>query len=147
MSRPDETTTDEQLWGLLLEVVAREGALVEDGPGTVRVDLAVADSAGPRTVEIRMTSRQLRESVTSLSADGQSALGIEDPVAAGWGLFTIHLEEHLATLRPDEHYLLWHRGALHPSVDLQWPPTRGTLPQLDGPAPGESWEWRASATP
>lgn len=145
MTRPDESTTDGHLWGLLLKEVAREGSITEVGPGLVRVDLRREEFVAPHPVEIRMTSRQLRETVTSLSAAGQSALGIADPVAAGWGLFTIHLWEDLATLRPDERYLLWHRGALHPSVDLQWPSGRGTLVRPPGDPPHEAWEWRATA--
>lgn len=143
MARPDSTATDEQLWEMTLAEVAREATTVEARPGVILVDLPGPEPGAPRRVEIRMTSCQLRESVTSLSADGQEALGITDPVTAGWALFTIHLEEHLRTLRPGESFLLWHEGALHPAVDLAWPPVRARLRDLPKPAPGVRWEWRA----
>lgn len=125
MARPDSTFTDEQLWDALVSEAARSGPVVDARPGVVRVDLPDEESGDPRRVEIRMTPRQLRQSVTALSADGQVALGLSDPVTAGWALFTIHLEEHLGTLRPGEGYLLWRQGALHPSASLEWPPARG----------------------
>lgn len=122
--RPDEATTDEELWKLLVRETGRHGAVVEARPGVIRVQLPAGEPGCEHPVEIRMTTRQLRETVTSLSADGQRALGLADPVSAGWGLFTIHLEENLGTLRAGEGYLLWHEGALRPSADLAWPPRR-----------------------
>lgn len=141
--RPDSTFTDDDLWELLLTALARMGAVVEVQPGVVRVEPPGDEPGDVHPVEIRMTPRQLRETVTSLSADGEEALEIADPVAAGWGLFTIHLEEHLETMRADEGYLLWRQGALHPSVALEWPPRRGNLTPLSTPEPGDRWEWRA----
>lgn len=41
----------------------------------------MGDAPAGRRIEIRMTARQLRETLTSLSTDGHEALGITDPVA------------------------------------------------------------------
>ncbi|WP_114908107.1 hypothetical protein [Ornithinimicrobium murale] len=124
------SSTDQHLWELLVHELAREGTVVESRPGVLLVDLPEEESGSRHHLEIRMTSHQLRETLTALSPDGQDVLGITDPIAAGWGLFLVHLEEHLGTLRPDEGYLLWHEGELHPSVDLEWPPRRGDLAPL-----------------
>ena len=123
MERPDSTSSDDELYAHLAHCLAGHGSVTELGQGVLVVDIA-EDAPAVRRIQVRMTARQLRETVTSLSADGQEALGIADPVAAGWALFAIHLEEDLGTLRPGEGYLLWHEGALRPSADLEWPPRR-----------------------
>lgn len=126
MIRPDSTSSDQELSEVLVQHLSEPGGATEVRPGVIQVELPAdeAERLGVGSVEIRMTSSQLRETVTLLAADGQEALGIADPVAAGWALFSIHVEEDLATLRPGESFLLWHQGALHPSVDLAWPPVR-----------------------
>ena len=130
MDRPDFHTSDEQLAQMLIRDLARHGPVTEVRPGVIQVELPVEGTPGTRRVEIRMTAAQLRERVTFLSSDGQEVLGIADPVEAGLAMFSIHLEEDLATLRPTEQHLLWHQGRLHPSVHLEWPPVRGPLDQV-----------------
>lgn len=130
MGQPDSTSSDQDLYDVLVRDLASHGRVTAVRPGVIQVELPAEETErlGVDSVEIRMTSGQLREAVTLLAADGQEVLGIADPVAAGWGLFSIHLEESLGTLWPDESFLLWHQGALHPSVDLQWPPRRAVTP-------------------
>lgn len=124
MHRPNSSSADSELYQLLVRDLALHGAVTEIRTGVIHVEVPVdgAVASGTRRVEIRMTPAQLRETVTSLAQDAQEALGVADPVEAGWALFSIHLEEDLAMLRPTERHLLWHRGRLQPSVDLTWPP-------------------------
>lgn len=126
MGRPDSTSSDQELYAALVRYLAGHGRVIEARPGVIQAELPAeeVERLGVGSVEIRMTPGQLRETVTRLAVDGQQALGVADPVVAGWSLFSIHLEEDLATLRPGESFLLWHHGALHPSADLQWPPVR-----------------------
>ncbi|WP_256842047.1 hypothetical protein [Ornithinimicrobium cryptoxanthini] len=117
--RPDASSSDDELQTLLLHEV----------------------SCFP-DVEVHLTPEQLREAINVLARDGQEALGIDDPIAAGWALFIIHLEELAETLRPDEHHIVWHDGALHRSVRADGPPTRGALP--DPPQGGPEFQWTAA---
>lgn len=126
MGPPDSTSSDQDLYHVLVHDLSDHGRVTEVRPGVIQVELPAdeAERLGIVRVEIRMTPGQLRETVTVLAADGQQALGVADPVAAGWSLFSIHLEEDLATLQPGESFLLWHHGTLHPAVELRWPPVR-----------------------
>lgn len=122
---PDATSSDDELYAAVVAGLERMGPVTAVRPGVLQVEIPIDEESPARTIEMRMTASQLRESVTTLAAGGQEALGIADPVAAGFALFTIHLEEHVATLRQQESFLLWHQGTLHPSVSLSWPPERG----------------------
>lgn len=128
MGQPDSTSADEDLYDAMLRQLADSCRVTEVCPGVIQIEVSAEESRrlGVEVVQIRMTSGQLRETVTRLAADGQEALGIADPVTAGWSLFSIHLEEDLATMRPGERFLLWHAGALRASTDLEWPPVRAT---------------------
>lgn len=116
--RPDVSSSDDELQTLLLREVSRF-------PG----------------VQVHLTSGQLRKAINMLARDGQEVLGIDDPVTAGWGLLTIHLEELAETLRRDEQHIVWHDGALHRSVRAEVPPIRGALP--DPPESGPGFQWSA----
>jgi hypothetical protein len=145
MRDPDQDSSDDELCSWFVRSIGLPATEVRDGV----IDVVIEDEDGPsQRVEILLTRAQLREAayaeedISDDTHDGEpGGWPAKNPVLAGLRNLSIFLDEALATLRPDEKYVVLHDGQFWASVRPDVPPVRGSDPD-EGAEPLTGADWR-----
>ena len=144
--------SDEAIYGWFVRALAEDGSAAVVEPGVVRVVIEADEhdaGSSTREVEIVITREQLRNLAWATEdifddREPQVIPPAADPVLAGLQQLDMYVSEELATLRPDERYLVFFEGRLRPSVRRELPPVRGTPAWVNSPVrPGGYYSWTA----
>jgi hypothetical protein len=144
---PDQHSSDDELYAWFIGYIDGPGQRARElRDGVIEIVLE-EDGVDPQRVELLLTRKQLR-------AGAWSDVDIFDdrvpdvlqpatnPVLAGLNALSMYIDEALATLRPDEAYVVYHHGMFRGSVVPDVPPVRGTHSGFDV-APGSGGFWSA----
>lgn len=131
MRDPDQHSSDDELYAWFIGFIDGPGQRARELRDGVIEILLEEEGTEPQRVELLLTRKQLR-------AGAWSDVDIFDdrvpdvlppatnPVLAGLNALSMYVDEALGTLRPDEAYVVYHRGLFWGSVVPDVPPVRGT---------------------
>ena len=131
----DAGSSDDEIYRWFVGSLACLGPAAEVEPGVIRVRLTGEDGdGGPgapgRVIDVVIPRQELRSvawAEDDIFGDRDEPVVPEsrNPVRSGLAQLSLFAEEALATARPTERYVVFHRGRLVPSVRREVPPVRG----------------------
>jgi hypothetical protein len=151
---PDASSSDDELYAWFVDAITcgpgqvarelRDGVIevvLREEPEPADADVVVSERE--RRVELLFTRAQLRKAAWSREDifDDREPVGrpARNPVLAGLKALTLYVDEALGTLRPNEGYVVFHRGMFSGSVVPTTPPVRGNADLPDLPPGSGFW--------
>lgn len=106
--------TDQELYDQLLGYLAAEGTIEEDPDAGIVVLTEFDHRAVDPPLRLHLTPISFGQHLRDVAPDSASLYPDIPPVEAAWRLFTVHLQEGIATARPGETELVLGRGGVFP---------------------------------
>ena len=138
MGVPGQQSSDDEIYAWLISYIGQASRSVREvREGVIEISIDDAgEEISPRRVELLLTREALRSVAWSewdIFDDSEPDVlqPASDPVRAGLDALTLYLDEALGTIRPDERYVVLHRGMFWGSVTPDVPPVRGSLDMPD----------------
>ena len=145
-SEVDARSSDDEIYRWFVGSLAYLGSAAEVEPGVIRVRLTGEDGdGGPgssgRVIDVVVSRQELRSvawAEDDVFDDRNEPVvpASRNPVRSGLAQLSLFAEEALATARPTERYVVFHRGRLVPSVRREVPPVRGPYDEPESAPPG-----------
>jgi hypothetical protein len=128
---PDQNASIDEIYAWFLGYIDSPDQRVRELRDGVIEILCEGGDDGRQRVELLLTREQLKAAAWSEfdifdDTDPDVVPPAKDPVRAGLNALTMYIDEALGTLRPDERYVVLHRGMFWGSVTREVPPVRGT---------------------
>lgn len=147
---PDRNASTDEIYAWFIAYLARDQQTARELRDGV-IEIVCDGDDGPQRVELLLTRERLQTAAWSEfdifdDTDPDVVPPAKDPVRAGLSALTMYIDEALATLRPDERYVILHRGTFWGSTTPEVPPVRGTW-KIDIEPGSGSWSAFAPGHP